>query len=478
MAFYLLKKNCILALNNYHNSMEEKRDFEKQAGEAAKYLAEDVSPLEFEDSRDEYIAALEAAVLALQREVAELRGRAQNQKVQHEIPQEQTSSLLNKLLPLIRDIADAEEALSSLHSCLADEYDIIESNIFLYDSSRRLKQAAEAGTSSELTRIIKHFEESGIADWAIERETMSVVPNLSGSESAPYVIVIPLMFKGGRKGIFTSLTTKTPDDFSSEQMAELTAAAAYTATAIDNISSSLEMEKMNARLTALNSQMLRSARLASIGELASSIAREIESPLLIIDGHLNLLESGVGDSLRRIDIIRGQISIVKDILKRLSAIAAVSTADKPAESVNICALIEEILLFTKARLQSDDIKVETIFEDKNMRITAFKSQLEQVLLALLLNARESMQEGGKITIGVFSSPDKLIISFTDTGEGYNEAELEHIFDPFYSGERARKQPVGLFLARNIIKQHGGELSAFSELGLGSTFKIVLPREFA
>lgn len=456
--------------------MEENPKLENNAlNESPEKIEE--NEIDFEDSRDEYIGALEAAVLALQREVAEMRNRAESDKLHPSIAHEQASSLLGTLVPAIRESGSGSDALSALHSCIASEYDIIESNIFLFDKSRRLKQAADAYTSSELSGIISHFEETGITDWAIERKTASIVPNLSGGEAAPFVIIAPIILRGVAAGIFAGLTTMPPEKFSPEQISELTTAAAYTASSINNISSSLEMERMNARLTALNNQMLRSARLASIGELASSIAREIESPLLIIDGHLNLLESGVGDSIRRISIIRNQVTAVKDILRRLSAIAAVSSADKPTESINICSLIEEALLFTNTRLQSDDIKVETIFEDKSIRITGSKSQLEQVLLALLLNARESMKEGGKITIGVFSSPDRIIISLTDTGEGFTESELEHIFDPFFLGEKAGKQPVGLFLARNIIRQHSGDLTAFSEIGRGSTFKITLPKDF-
>ena len=226
----------------------------------------------------------------------------------------------------------------------------------------------------------------------------------------------------------------------------------------------------------LNRQMFHSSRLASIGELAGTIAVEIDTPLKIIKGHLQLLKSGVGEAERRYEIINRQIELVDKIIKRLSSISKFSVNDISPSFIILENLIDDVILFTNSQLQRDNIKVEKDYENSGVSVLGTKTQLEQVILGLLLNARDMMPEGGKITINIFKNKNNSVnITISDNGIGISENELQDIFEPYYSDKTGiNSLGTNLYLVKNIIEQNKGILSVTSEVGKGTTYKITLP----
>ena len=273
--------------------------------------------------------------------------------------------------------------------------------------------------------------------------------------------------------MFAAKTYRDSNSFNKQTFNELSSVIEYAATAIDNLRSSDEIIRMNSRLSALNQQMLQSSKFATIGELAGAFAWEIDTPLQIIKANLQLLHSGVGDSQRRLQIITEQVGKITEVNKRLSNLALSPPSELSPSPFKLCSLIDEVLLFSGSHLQRDDIKVEKVYENTNIQILGFKHQIELVLLNLLLYARNTMPEGGLITIGVFNfNKNKVLVSIADNGNGINENEIEHLFEPTVQSSKNFGFNSGLFFIKNIIQQHKANFSVVSEVGKGTTYKII------
>lgn len=426
-------------------------------------------------SRDEYIRSLEMALQLVQREVENLRQQRPAAAVLKDnadyVPVSQDAAFLQQY-------TQADEIIAALHEHIAERFSISESNIFLLAAPLRLRPAGIIFEHSILQESVMQLEEGGIVDWAVEECRAVIVPNLHeralGAQAN--IILIPLFLRGANYGLFAAFTTETEATFKSENLSKLTSLVESAAVALDNIRSSEEISRMNQRLAQLSNQMVQSSKLASIGELAGNIAHEINNPLQILLAHLQLLESGVGDPARRVEVIKQQIFRISDITRRLLDFARSAPIDAAPAPIPLCSLIDEVLLFVGSQLQRDGIRVEKECEDPTPIIAGIKTQIEQVLLNIIINARDAMPDGGILTIGAFATSDhQALITIADTGTGIAEEHLPHIFESFFTTKPAGKGTgLGLSVTKNIIQQHHGRIELISQPRKGTTFKITLP----
>jgi two-component system NtrC family sensor kinase len=117
------------------------------------------------------------------------------------------------------------------------------------------------------------------------------------------------------------------------------------------------------------------------------------------------------------------------------------------------------------------------FDEQLPKVRARADQLRQVFLNLLLNAQQSMEKGGRITVhtSVYEQALQPTVSvqISDTGRGISEADIARIFEPFFS-TRAKGTGLGLWVTQDIVRHHGGRIEATSEEGAGTTFNVILP----
>jgi signal transduction histidine kinase len=434
----------------------------------------------FSYTQEEYIRSLEMFVQLLQREVDYLRNQLKptpNSK-KSRISQKDIS-VFNETSSIFNACVYQNQVLMKLHDYISKQFGLIESSIALFTTNNKLTPIKDSPTSSTLHNIIKNFEEEGLIDWAFENDEPSMIPNFNENIDSikTHFIFVPLKVRGTKIGMFIAKTSLDKEQLTANELKTLSIITDYAATALDNIKSSEEITKINGRLNLLNSQMLQSSKMASIGEIAGTIANELDNPIQIVNAHLQLLESGVGDKKRRIQIIKDQVSKISDITQRLSNFSGNLPNDVNPAPIKISTLIDEVLLFSASQLQRDAIIVERDFDNEELEILGLKPQLEQVFLNLLLFARDSMPEGGRINLGIYKFREsKVTINISDNGNGLNENELNHIFEPIIPNEIFRKGfgGSGLYLTKNIIQQHKGNISVFSEIGKGTTFKLQFP----
>jgi two-component system, NtrC family, sensor kinase len=225
-------------------------------------------------------------------------------------------------------------------------------------------------------------------------------------------------------------------------------------------------------------RMAQTDRLASIGQLSSGIAHELNNPLGVIQGYTQLLLRGEDESSQKyqdLQVILKHARNCKAIVEDLLNFARHSQPEKT--QINIHDVIDDVLVFIKHRDKMEKIRMETRY-DKNMAsIFMDEKKIKQVFLNLLMNARHAVGGEGLILISTAYSPEErqVKVSITDDGYGIEEKNIVRIFDPFFTTKSTGEGTgLGLAVSYGIIKTHGGEIQVSSEPGKGSTFTVVLP----
>ncbi|HEX7364991.1 MAG TPA: PAS domain S-box protein [Dehalococcoidia bacterium] len=240
-----------------------------------------------------------------------------------------------------------------------------------------------------------------------------------------------------------------------------------------------ERKKADDEKKQLEQKAQLASRLASVGELASGVAHEINNPLTGVIGyaHLLLTRKDLSKDVRHdLEIINEGSQRVAGIVKKLLAFARQT---KPEQRyVNINELIRNTLDLRAYELSANNIKV-TLQLARDIPMTmADPGQLQQVFLNLIINAETEMKQAhdkGKLTIKTERMDGTLRITFKDTGPGIAKENLETIFDPFYTTrEVGQGTGLGLSVCHGIITEHNGKIWAESEPGKGASFIIEIP----
>jgi signal transduction histidine kinase len=232
---------------------------------------------------------------------------------------------------------------------------------------------------------------------------------------------------------------------------------------------------------ALRQQLLQAQRLSSVGELASSVAHEFNNILTTI---INYAKMGVRGQTPAAQaqafekILRGGQRAAAIVNSMLGFARNHTTQREPADIVH---LVEEALLLTDKDLSKHRVQVEKRFHGRPTAVVV-AGQIEQILVNLIINARQAMPHGGRLRVEVRENAagDTVEVKVADTGVGIPPEHLRQIFEPFFT----TKQPdeygrggtgLGLSVCRQIIEQHHGRIRVESVVGKGSTFIVKLPR---
>ncbi|MBR9984986.1 MAG: PAS domain S-box protein [Desulfosarcina sp.] len=228
----------------------------------------------------------------------------------------------------------------------------------------------------------------------------------------------------------------------------------------------------------MQKQMAQADKLASIGELSSGIAHEINNPLGIILGYTQLLlrsEPPHSDRFSDLKTIEKHVKSCKAIVEDLLNFARTSSPQK--ENLDIHVVISEVIGFVRHHSNLENIQIETVFAPDLPLVLMDEKKIKQVLINLLMNAIHAVGRNGTITIttGLNESASRIAVEVSDTGHGIEQENLLRIFDPFFTTKPTGEGTgLGLSVSYGIIKGHGGNITVKSEPGRGAAFTIALP----
>ena len=242
-----------------------------------------------------------------------------------------------------------------------------------------------------------------------------------------------------------------------------------------------ELEQAVADLKAAQAQLVNNEKLAAIGQLTAGVAHEINNPVAVIQGNLEVLRDLLGPQAAPVEpeirLIHEQVHRIRLIVAKLLQFARPQDFAGYLEPAAPQQLIQDSLLLVRHLLKKGDIAIEQSL-DSHRQVICNKNEVQQVIINLLVNAIEAMPNGGMLQISVddwdeSDMPVGIRLTVTDSGPGISERDLERLFQPFFTARKPGGNGLGLWVSRTLVERYGGRLTADTQHRGGARFCIWL-----
>lgn len=397
---------------------------------------------------------------------------------------------LSKELASILDLTELGRRLTSE---LVARIPAMGAGLYLYNSSTgRLERFAEAVSPAAGGRAAPEQLPAAFGLWLRRtRRTMVVgeaalrAPSDHGLralikelEAQRVALLVPLFLEEDLAAVLVLAEKLSGEVFAADDIRILELLMGQTAIALRNARLYQDLKDRMLELQATQQQLLQSAKLAAIGELAASVAHEINNPLTVILGSSAVL-------LRRTPADSATYAKVTNIINAANRAGKIvrdlldfSRRREPQpEPLDVNALVRRSLDIVQVRLASEGATVRTALDDRLPLVTGDRDQLTQVFLNLFTNAADAMPGGGELTVETAWHPEEGVVSVsvTDTGSGMDQAQIARIFEPFFTTKGEGKGTgLGLSVSLSIIARHRGSIEVQSQPGQGTTMRVKLP----
>ncbi len=407
--------------------------------------------------------------------------QAEHEKTERYI--EQLSGLYKVTLSFY-DILELEQAYQEICADIAEILKVDQTILLLFDEKRKIFEpfAAKAQISGGLRSAMQMSLEKVVGLYQ-RSEGKPIIINDTGhvelfSELVPEeaqernMMLAWLLTKEKILGALRVSDKNGP--FTDEDAKILLILANHMAVAMENADLYRNLQNKMAELGETQEQLIQSAKLAAIGELASNVAHEINNPLTSIIGFAELSreDEDIASIRMSLEIIEKESLRARDIVKQLLGFARKKALH--LTEVDINAVVREVVVFSSSQSRMGKVKVMEEYNDIP-RTTGDIDQLKQVFLNIITNAIHAMPEGGSIIIRTFTMGEYILVSFADTGHGISDEVRHRIFEPFFSTKKDKGTGLGLSISYRIIQDHGGRIDVESEEGKGTTFIVRLPQ---
>jgi PAS domain S-box-containing protein len=233
----------------------------------------------------------------------------------------------------------------------------------------------------------------------------------------------------------------------------------------------------------LEAQLTQSEKLSSIGLLAAGVAHEVNTPLAVISSYTQMLTKHMRDDERLAPVlekITQQTFRASEIVNGLLNFSRTSGAE--FTSIDLNELLRDTLTLLEHQLKTAQIHIETNLDPQLLRIHGNQGKLQQVILNLMLNAKDAMfgMSNATLKVATFNSSGHVFVRIQDSGGGIEREHLHRIYDPFFTtktkpqdGEH-KGTGLGLAVSYGIIQEHAGKIHVESERGIGTAFQLEFP----
>ncbi len=238
-----------------------------------------------------------------------------------------------------------------------------------------------------------------------------------------------------------------------------------------------DLREANRRLEQTTERLIVSEKLAAVGEITASVAHEINNPVAVIQGNLDLARTLLGDQARPVDeefrLIDDQVYRIGVIVSKLLQFARPEEYSGAAGLVSPAEVLSDCLVLTRHQIEAAGVKAATRL-DSTGEVRMSRTELQQVLVNLILNAVQAMPGGGRLSLTAEDAPDGVLLTAEDTGTGIPPELQSRIFDPFFTTKLAQGTGLGLSISHQLVNRAGGSITVQSKPGQGSRFEIFLP----
>lgn len=220
-------------------------------------------------------------------------------------------------------------------------------------------------------------------------------------------------------------------------------------------------------------QLQLAERLNTVSQLAASVAHEVRNPMTSVKGFLQLIRTDTNlteQQVKYIEISLGELSRTEDIINDYLSLAKPVTKEEH-QYLHVSSELKKIKDIMESYTYTHNIKIEAAIEEELFSIGR-SNEFRQALINIMKNSVEAMQEAGILQIYAYKKSEKVYIEICDNGIGMTEKQVKQLGTPYYS-TKDKGTGVGLTLTYRIIREMKGEIKVESQVGLGTTFRIIL-----
>jgi two-component system NtrC family sensor kinase len=305
------------------------------------------------------------------------------------------------------------------------------------------------------------------------------------------------LMRGTRKVSAGDLSYRLPER-SSDELGDLARAFNRMTEALERANAELtewgktlerRVRSKTEELERAHSTLVAAEKMASLGRLAATVAHEVNNPLFGMLTYARLTMKAVNKApldeatregvIENLRVIERESKRCGELMQNLLTFARQSPPQRAPVDVNV--LVERAAGLVRHQMELQEIALELELDRALAPVSCDPSQIQQVLLVLLVNACEAMPEGGLVRVVTAGGPERGVVTIRvkDNGPGIPPETVSQIFEPFFTTkDNQHRTGLGLAIARNIIDRHAGSLEVFSEPGKGAEFVITLPLEAA
>jgi len=345
---------------------------------------------------------------------------------------------------------------------------------------RELSCGPECAT---LIRVARERQEAFVVDDQVAKELgIHEAFERTGVEA---VLCAPLHAPGRYVGMLLLTKAQGQGAFRSADIEILTILSGQVAGLVENARLVAQLEEWNRELERrveertraleeAQQRLLRSERLATVGQLGAGIAHELRNPLGVINNSVYFLRLRLGEEdpkiTKHLDIIEHEVRSANKIITDLMNFVRVKEVEKEVLDPNV--LVERVL--NKIEVP-ENIAIKAQL-DPSLPAAPFDAvKMEQILINLLNNAIQAMPQGGEVVISTSKREGWICFSIRDTGEGIRPEDLPHIFEPLFT-TKAKGIGLGLSIVKLLVDAHHGEIEVSSQVGQGTEFIVKIPHE--
>jgi signal transduction histidine kinase len=220
-------------------------------------------------------------------------------------------------------------------------------------------------------------------------------------------------------------------------------------------------------------KLIRSERLAAVGELASSVGHELRNPLNVIRNcvyllNMHLTEKDDEEALKSLQVMDKQIDIANRIVTDLMDFTRLQPPSRQHTDLN--SLVNESLAYASV---PEEIRVKSALNDSSLLVNVDAEQIRRVFTNVILNACQAMNGQGDLDISMVVKEPNIWVSFRDSGCGITEENMTKIFEPLFT-TKPKGFGLGLAISKRLVEQNDGEITVDSQVDHGAIFQVKLP----